>query len=113
MAIYLDAKIIADSVSNLSGTEVSSSNFFAYLILRRIMVNHLEANGTIKLTGKNVKDDIDEAALIGQGNPQYFNPLDSKNPYNSPKWWSNGQKNVKYFLIMIKIRIRRSIVPIL
>lgn len=90
MAIYLDAKIIADSVSNLSGTEVSSSNFFAYLILRRIMVNHLEANGTIKLTGKNVKDDIDEAALIGQGNPQYFNPLDSKNPYNSPKWWSNG-----------------------
>lgn len=90
MAIYLDAKIIADSVSNLSGTEVSSSNFFAYLILRRIMVNHLEDNGTIKLTGKNVKDDIDEAALIGQGNPQYFNPLDSKNPYNSPKWWSNG-----------------------
>lgn len=90
MATYLNADTIASSVSNLAKSKVSNSNFFAYLILRRIMVNHLENDGTIKFTGKNVKDDIDEAALIGQGNNQYFNPLDSINPYNSPKWWSNG-----------------------
>lgn len=87
--MFISSHDLNSSIAALSRCG-ANRNLFAYLILRRMMVLYTNDHGDLVLAGKQCKDAIDEAALIGCGDKRYYNPFDQKNPILSERWWSNG-----------------------